>query len=114
MIKLYYTYRIYKKFLNPVLGRPSTLNQTGFFNLKKTTKEVVDSLSRGLKSAIKVSETLFDPCEKLGTVNESELVTNNLVHDDRKGCSLLGGPFLFTKIKGRVERDCLNVSENKF
>ena len=113
MIQLYYTYRIYKKFSNPVLGRRK-LNQAGFFNLKITTEEVIDSLSGGLKSAIKVSETLFDPCENyVWTVEESGLVANNLVHDEQKDCSLLGSPFILSKIKGRVERDCLNVSENK-
>lgn len=97
MIQLYYTYRIYKKFSNPVLGRRK-LNQAGFFNLKITKEEVIDSLSGGLKSAIKVSETLFDPCENfVWTVDESELVANNLVNEDDQDCSILGSPFLFLK-----------------
>lgn len=90
----YITNRIYKKLQYPVLGR-SIPNQAGCFNLKITTREeVVCDLSLNYSNGIKT-------------------VANNLVNEDDQDCSVMGSPFLFTKIKGRVERDCLNVSENK-
>lgn len=115
MIQLYYTYRIYKKFSNPVLGRRK-LNQAGFFNLKITNEEVIDSILGGhilISAGCKVLTTLFELCKySTWTVEERELVANNLVNEDDQGCSLLGIPFLFTKIKGRVERDCLNSKQS--
>ncbi len=101
MIKLLYTYRIYKKFSNPVLGRPSTLNQTGFFNLKINSGTKMYGFGGSFPSGWQVK-----------TVSPFHYFNTSINNPDQDR-SLLGGPFLFTKIKGRVERDCLNVSENK-
>ncbi len=118
----YITNRIYKKLQYPVLGR-SIPNQAGCFNLKITTrKEVIDLLLFTYQGgqAPDYPSTLFEVVKISGLrtdnrmiCNGFELVTNNLVNEDDQDCSVMGSPFLFTEIKGRVERDCLNVSQNK-
>lgn len=123
MIQLYCTYRIYKKFSNPVLGRRK-LNQAGFFNLKITTREeVIDLLLFTYQGgqAADYPSTLFEMVKisVSGTDNRMicngfELVANNLVQKSEKACHLFDRLFLFrnitNNIKGRVERDCLTHS----
>ncbi len=104
MITLYYTYRIYRKLVNPVLGRRK-LNQAGFFS-----------------SYPSIKNREYPHCYTM----KLQAICNAMIH---RGCMgsercLPAKPFCsavrsryslqkISKIKGRVERDCLNVSQNK-
>ena len=101
MKNLEYTFTVYKNLLNPVLGTRK-LNQTGFFHLHPSIKnrEYPTQETRTLQLN---GEMLLNPAE-YGAYNEN--LGNSLCSAVRFRCSL-------QSIKGRVERDCLNVSENK-
>ncbi len=106
MIKLGYTYRIYKNLLDPVLGQRK-LNQAGFFNFKITIREeVIDLLlltynggqasdhPSTLFAMVKISDLSTDNrmiCNGFG------LVANNLIQKSEKACHLFDGLFLFLK-----------------
>ncbi len=102
MITLNFTYRISKKFSNPVLGRHK-LNQTGFFNFKITIREeVIDLLLFTYQGgqAPDHPSTLFKMVKISGLrmdnrmiCNGFELVANNLIQKSEKACHLFGRLF---------------------
>lgn len=123
MIKLYYTYRIYKKFLNPVLGRRK-LNQAGFFNLYgfESLEFRPCLISYGdLGSIPNVSTNSgtkmygfggsFPSRWQVKTVSPFHLIAL-LDSFDLQFILQLGLRTLFSFIKGRVERDCLNSKQS--